>query len=286
MGLRIVAAAAAVFLGVPAAGQAAGSPDIAALQVALHARRAYTGTIDGVLGPSTTNAVVRFQRRAGLVADGVPGPRTRAALGRLARPQLGARTLKLGAVGGDVAALQFALAWHGAPSGPFDGRFGPRLHLAVQRFQHAGGLLADGVAGPATLAALRRAPQALATPAGWPTAGWVSSPFGPRGNWFHAGVDIAAAPGAAVRVAVPGRVTFAGYHYGGYGHLVVVAHGSGLRTLYAHLSSITTAVGTRVEAGAQVGLVGSSGHSTGPHLHFEARRDGLAVDPMPALVQR
>src|SRR5207244_10384436 len=68
------------------------------------------------LGPQTTSGLARFQRRAGLAADGVPGPMTRRALGRLGRPKLGARLLRLGAVGADVAALQFELAWHGAPS--------------------------------------------------------------------------------------------------------------------------------------------------------------------------
>jgi murein DD-endopeptidase MepM/ murein hydrolase activator NlpD len=283
MGWRIVAAAAAALLGVPAAAQAAGAPDVAALQVALHARGAYAGTIDGVPGPSTTAAVVRFQRKAGLAPDGVVGPRTRGALGRLGGPRLGTRPLRLGAVGADVAALQFSLAWRGAPSGRFDGRFGPKLQAAVRKFQLAAGLPADGVAGPATFAALRRAPPALETQLAWPAAGWVSSRFGPRGPWFHAGIDIAASAGDAVLAAAPGHVTFAGFHNGGYGFLVVVAHGNGLRTLYAHLSAVTAAVGARVAGGTAIGLVGSSGHSTGPHLHFEARLRGLSVDPLPAL---
>jgi murein DD-endopeptidase MepM/ murein hydrolase activator NlpD len=243
VGVRGVAGVAAAALVLPAATSAAGSADVAALQVALRAKGAYAGTVDGVPGPSTTNAVVRFQKRVGLAADGVAGPRTRRALGRLGAPRLGSRTLRLNAVGADVAALQFALAWQGAPSGPFDGRFGPRLQAALRRFQEARGLLADGIAGATTVAALRSAPGALA------------------------------------------RVTFAGFHAGGYGNLVVVAHGNGLRTLYGHLSSVSATVGLRVAAGAVLGLVGSTGHATGPHLHFEARLRGLALDPLPALAR-
>jgi murein DD-endopeptidase MepM/ murein hydrolase activator NlpD len=283
VGFRRVAGVAAAALVLPAAAGAAGSADVAALQVALRAKGAYGGTIDGVPGPRTTRAVVRFQRRFGLVPDGVAGPRTRRALGKLGGPTLGSRTLHLGAVGADVAALQFALAWQGAPSGPFDGRFGPRLHAALARFQRAVGLLPDGIAGPATLAALRRPPNALVSGLAWPTVGWLTSPFGPRGNWFHAGLDIGAGAGAAVVAAAAGRVTFAGWHNGGFGNLVVVAHGNGLRTLYAHLSAVSTVVGARVPAGGPLGLVGSTGHSTGPHLHFEARLHGLAVDPLSAL---
>ena len=283
MGVRRVAAVAAAALALPAAAEAAGSAQVAALQVALHAKGTYRGTIDGVPGPQTTGAVVRFQRRAGLVPDGVAGPRTRRALGRLGRPELGARTLRLGHVGADVAALQFALAWQGSPSGPFDGRFGPRLHAAVRRFQSAVGLVADGVAGRATLAALRRSPRALAMRLAWPASGYVSSAFGPRGRGFHEGIDIAASYGSAARAAAAGRVTWAGYHAGGYGYLVVLAHPGGVRTFYAHLSAVTARLGASVAAGQVVGLVGSSGHSTGPHLHFEARVRGLAVDPLPVL---
>ena len=114
VGVRRVAGVAAAALVLPAAAVAAGSADVAALQVALRAKGAYVGTIDGVPGTRTTRAVARFQHRAGLVPDGVAGPRTRRALGKLGGPALGSRTLHLGAVGADVAALQFALAWHGS----------------------------------------------------------------------------------------------------------------------------------------------------------------------------
>jgi hypothetical protein len=282
LGIRAVAAVAAT-LAAPAAAHAAGSPEVAALQVALRAHGTYAGAVDGVPGVRTMKAVVRFQRRAGLVPDGIAGPRTLRALGRLGSPQLGSRPLRLGAVGADVAALQFELAWHGAPSGGFDGRFGLRLDAAVRRFQRGVGLPVDGVAGPDTLSALRRAPPPLRMTLAMPAAGWISSGFGPRGARFHAGLDVAAPVGSTVVAAAPGRVAFAGRLAGGWGNLVAVAHGNGVRTLYAHLAAITVAVGTRVAAGEALGLVGATGHASGPHLHFEVRVHGLAVDPLPAL---
>ena len=136
-------------------GRAAGEAHVAALQVALHAQGFYRSSIDGVYGPRTRTAVRRFQRRAGLTVDGVVGPRTRRALGRLGRPKLGTRVLRRGHVGWDVAALQFALAGHGFPSGNFDGVFGPRTDDAVRRFQRFAGLAEDGIAGRATVGALR-----------------------------------------------------------------------------------------------------------------------------------
>jgi len=272
----------ALALVLPAAAEAAGSPDVAALQVALHARGTYAGTVDGVLGTGTRAAVVRFQRRAGLVPDGLAGPRTRRALGRLGGPPLGSRPLRLGAVGADVAALQFALAWRGSPSGVFDGRFGLRVDAAVRRFQRGRGLTVDGVAGPGTIGELRRPGPSVGALAR-PTSGLLVSGFGPRGRRFHTGLDLAGTLGSTVVAARAGRVTFAGWAEGGYGFLVVVAHGGGVRTLYAHLESVTVALGARVSTGAPVGLMGATGHATGPHLHFEVRVHGLAVDPLPLL---
>jgi murein DD-endopeptidase MepM/ murein hydrolase activator NlpD len=80
-----------------------------------------------------------------------------------------------------------------------------------------------------------------------------------------------------------GRVTFAGWSAGGWGYLVTIAHSNGVRTLYAHLSRVGVHVGQWVEAGQRVGRVGASGHAFGPHLHFEVRLRGAAVDPLTGL---
>jgi murein DD-endopeptidase MepM/ murein hydrolase activator NlpD len=109
--------------------------------------------------------------------------------------------------------------------------------------------------------------------------------FGPRGNRFHTGLDFAVPAGTPVAAAAAGRVTYAGWHPGGWGKLVTVAHGNGVRTMYAHLERIDVAVGQNVTCGAALGLVGATGVATGPHLHFEVRLRGAAVDPLRALVR-
>nr|MDQ2631209.1 M23 family metallopeptidase [Actinomycetota bacterium] len=81
-----------------------------------------------------------------------------------------------------------------------------------------------------------------------------------------------------------GTTIFAGYNYGGFGNLVVVQHRLGYTTWYAHLSSITSWVGEQVEGGTRIGYVGSTGRSTGPHLHFEVRRYNTPIDPAPLFV--
>jgi murein DD-endopeptidase MepM/ murein hydrolase activator NlpD len=285
----LVAAGALLFaapaLASPAFGAGSpslGRPSVAALQVALHLHGIYRGTIDGLAGPATARALVTFQRRKGLVPDGVAGPATRSALGPFARPDLGIRTLSVGDRGWDVAELQFELAWHGFPSGTLDGVFGPHVEAAVRRFQRYAGLPAVGRAGPRTMTALRAPLATCPLHLQWPVRAPLGALFGPRGMRFHTGVDIEAAMGTPVGAARGGEVTWAGF-VSGYGMLVVVAHGSGVRTLYAHLSRIDVRVGQRVLTGQQLGLVGATGDATGPHLHFEVRVRGAAVDPLPAL---
>lgn len=105
------------------------------------------------------------------------------------------------------------------------------------------------------------------------------------GTRMHDGVDIPAAMGSPVVSFMPGTVVRA-ENAGGYGNLVVVDHGNGVSTYYAHLSRITVRPGMRVGAGVRIGSVGSTGQSTGPHLHFEVRNGGRSVDPMPYLEGR
>jgi murein DD-endopeptidase MepM/ murein hydrolase activator NlpD len=118
-------------------------------------------------------------------------------------------------------------------------------------------------------------------PRSWPLRGPVTKEFlaGNRdATGFHPGIDIAATVGTPVRAAAAGTVAFSGWDPE-YGYLVVLEHGLGLETRYGHNSRLAITVGDRVERGQLVASVGTSGRSTGPHLHFEIRKDGIAVDP-------
>ena len=138
--------------------------------------------------------------------------------------------------------------------------------------------------------ALRRYQSArtalLSAPIQTPVAGAaaITSGFGNRTDpflkraAFHAGIDFRASTGTPVLAAASGKVTFAGTN-GGYGKMVEVDHGNGFSTRYAHLSHIGVAVGQSIGGGQRIGAAGSTGRSTGPHLHFEVRRGGSAVDP-------
>lgn len=277
--------AVVVLLGFPGTAAAArmGNPDVAALQVALRALGLYSGSIDGWAGPGTRSAVRSFQSRAGLAVDGIAGPATRAALGGRGRPAFASRTIAVGARGWDVAALQFRLAWQGFPSGPIDGGFGTRTEAALRRFQRWARIGADGVAGARTIVALRAPPRRSPFPLQQPVSGPRGDGFGPRGNRFHTGLDFPVPHGTTVRAARAGRVTWAGWSDGGWGNIVSIAHGSGYRTVYAHLSRTAVARGAWVGGGAVVGYVGSTGISTGPHLHFELRLRGASLDPATGL---
>jgi murein DD-endopeptidase MepM/ murein hydrolase activator NlpD len=113
----------------------------------------------------------------------------------------------------------------------------------------------------------------------WPVNGPVTSGFGMRWGRMHEGIDIAVPTGTPVWAAAAGTVIYSGW-LGGYGNLVVVDHGNGLATAYAHNSALLVAVGQVVAQGDTIALAGSTGHSSGPHVHFEVRVNGVAVDPL------
>ena len=130
--------------------------------------------------------------------------------------------------------------------------------------------------------------QSPAAPMISPSYGMVTSRFGWRIHpifrtpEFHTGLDIANRYGTPVRAALGGIVRFAGW-MAGYGRLIVIDHGGGLQTSYSHLSAMLVSLGERVLKGQILGQIGSTGWSTGPHLFFEVRRNGVPVDPIPLL---
>jgi peptidoglycan hydrolase-like protein with peptidoglycan-binding domain len=245
----------------------------------------------------TKAAIVHFQRRRGLSVDGVVGPRTRRAFGKRGRPAFGSRTMKRGDRGWDVAAMQYILARRGYPPGGIDAVFGPMTDTALRNFQRAYGLSADGLAGSMTVRALRHGRASRGMPGGTtpvsgpvrllrPVAGPIGDGFGaPReGRRTHTGVDFPVAYGTRIGAAGVGVVEFAGWNSGGYGNLVVVRHRLGYATWYAHMSRIAVSAGQSVTGGTTLGYVGSTGHSTGPHLHFEVRLNNVPIDPVPYLL--
>ena len=141
----------------------------------------------------------------------------------------------------------------------------------------------------AQVAAARRAagittPESAPGALGWPVTGVITSPFGWRrspfggGAEFHQGLDIGANMGTTVTAAASGTIISAGW-YGGYGNYILIDHGGGMSTGYGHLSRIFVSNGQQVQRGQAIGAVGSTGASTGPHLHFEVRISGKPVDP-------
>jgi murein DD-endopeptidase MepM/ murein hydrolase activator NlpD len=157
-----------------------------------------------------------------------------------------------------------------------------------------GGLAASRPQAPAARVSATASPpstgasQLPAAPMVSPSYGTITSRFGWRVHpifgtrEFHTGLDIANRYGTPVRAALGGIVRFAGW-MAGYGRLVVVDHGGGLQTSYSHLSAMLVCLGERVLKGQILGQIGSTGWSTGPHLFFEVRHNGVPVDPVPLL---
>jgi len=152
----VIVAAVAAALSIAGPAVAAQSAKVAALQVALRANGLYRGEVDGISGPMTRSALVRFQRRHGIRPTGKIGYLTRCELGALGKPLLGQRALVRGRVGWDVASLEFRLRRFGLPAAKLDGRFDAATAAALKRFQRARGLDPDGIAGGRTFQALAR----------------------------------------------------------------------------------------------------------------------------------
>ncbi|HEY53471.1 MAG TPA: M23 family metallopeptidase [Caldilineae bacterium] len=113
----------------------------------------------------------------------------------------------------------------------------------------------------------------------WPLRGWLTQRYSAR----HPAIDIATSYGATVYAAGDGIIVRAGWLFTGYGYSVIISHGNGLQTLYSHLKGPLVAVGQRVRRGQAIGAVGSTGRSTGPHVHFEVRKNGVRINPLPYL---
>jgi murein DD-endopeptidase MepM/ murein hydrolase activator NlpD len=173
----------------------------------------------------------------------------------------------------------------------------PAAAYAMERPEHATLGAPVRVAGPARAranvvartvpAAPSRASRSAVRRALWvrPAHGPLTSHFGYRWGKLHKGIDIGAAWGSPIYAAADGVVTYAGPE-NGYGRLVTIRHADGTVTAYGHMSRFATHTGARVHAGDVIAYVGSEGHSTGPHLHFEVRIGGVPVDPLPYLRAR
>jgi murein DD-endopeptidase MepM/ murein hydrolase activator NlpD len=128
------------------------------------------------------------------------------------------------------------------------------------------------------------------TPSLWPARGWVTSDFGQRVDPYtadrvmHAGLDIAGPHGKEVYTPADGIVVYAGME-GGYGNVIVVDHGYGIKTRYGHLSRILVKPGESVKRGVQIGAIGNTGRSTGPHLHYEVRVNGVPQNPRKFILE-
>lgn len=137
----------------------------------------------------------------------------------------------------------------------------------------------------------KRNALAAATPSIWPVHGWLSSTMGYRrdpitgGSDYHAGLDIVGDKGEPVQATASGLVTHVG-RQGAYGNLVILDHGFGLQTKYGHLSSFSVKPGDRVKRGDVIGRMGSTGRSTGTHLHYEVLANGRLLNPLQLLTQQ
>jgi len=177
----------------------------------------------------------------------------------------------------DQASLE-RLGFYGAAKGrdgrggPFDGNADPTFKQLFTSWKKLDNLASGAIAVPSD--------KPVKTAAFTSGYGVRSDPFG-RGAAMHAGIDLAGPSGTPIYATADGYVTDAGYNSGGYGNLIKVDHGRGIETRYGHLSSMAVRAGQQIKRGQLIGRMGSTGRSTGSHLHYEVRIDGKPVNPIP-----
>ena len=222
-----------------------------------------------------TGQIAQLQDAIGALSEvGQVDPATRTALSTL--PALVRNQAKGGATSADTKAIMAA-----ATRSPEDA-FGLLRSALGSLERHLSITRAD---------VLQRNEVAQATPSIWPAMGWLTSGYGARSDPFtgrsdsHPGLDISGNMGDPVYATADGRVAIAG-RTGDYGNLVVIEHAFGLTTRYGHLSRIAVPAGAEVKRGAVIGYVGSTGRSTGSHLHYEVWANGHPVNPLKLLVGR
>ena len=259
-------------------------------------------TADGIFGPQTEDAVKAFQLAQRMEATGVVDAKTWAALfASNVRFYEGATASASASASAAAAGEKVKVVFADAPVGDADAQEGEALGDEVVEAGGGGGTnVATGVdvdsgaatppaaSQPAPVATPKRVP---ATGSGCtadgrlvtPVSGTVTSPYGEdRGDHAHSGVDIAAPTGTTVRAAQCGTISISGTQ-SGYGSMVCIRHAGETTTCYAHLSQRDVSVNEYVKAGQKIGEVGCTGRCTGPHTHFEVRRNGVAENPSPYL---
>jgi len=237
-------------------------------------RLGYDLEVDGVFGSQTRAAVIQVQELAGIAADGIVGPETQAALQRLEESV----TTYVVQPGDTLSAIAYAYGTTVNQLMRRNGLSNPHQVAAGQR------LLVPNLS-QLTVAGSRRS---TGLEFSWPVRGQITSGYGWRTHpvlkvrHFHAGVDISAPRGTPVKAAAAGKVVRAG-PLGAFGLAVVIDHGNGYSTWYGHLSKLLVRTGEMVAAGQQIGLVGSTGRTTGPHLDFRIKIGEYAVNPLEFL---
>lgn len=151
----------------------------------------------------------------------------------------------------------------------------------IDALQAASARIGDQIRAEEAKSSSASSPSPAANPGGlqWPVQGPITSPFGWRWGRMHEGIDIGVGSGTPVHAAAAGTVIYASWEEG-YGNFVVIDHGGGIATAYGHNTSLTVTVGQHVDQGQLIAYSGSTGHSTGPHVHFEVRVNGNPVDPL------